>query len=436
MTRKDIFNILKRALMLLCFVLVLSSCGKEEETNIGEDGVAEENMVYEKKPNQCWQSSMMATLYDGISSGAMSALGGLTNGALPVVMLGFAIWFAIRMLNYVTRFTEQTSGELWTEVGKQFFACMVCGLIASNVTLCVWALNTFVFPIFYTFIELGSRVLGTISTKAKDSQEVMSLAAEGAKKVSIPYASPICTSSDASGFSSGGFPSGPKAVMSCMLCAMSSRLAVGMKLATFLFHDIKTFFFGIVIWVVFLIVRVSFVFYVVDATFRMGMMIVIFPLLVMAYPFKVTRSWANKGFNIILNVSALMMFMGIVLAATMLALQFVVDESGGLEFDPAESVGAFPLCITVLLIAFLALSSMDVAKSITDKLVGGGVTANFAKQGAGVLASLGKKAFGIATGAAGKLLKSTKFGKKVSESVGAGVLKANQMAGRESKAGD
>ena len=307
MTGKNIFNILTKVLMLLCFVLVLSSCEDKEDTGIDETQVDEQNQTYEKDPDNCWQSGMMSTLYDATSSGAMAALGGLTNGAMPVVMLGFAIWFAIRMLNFVTRFTEQTSGELWTEVGKQFFVCMVCGIIASQPEVCVWALNTLVFPIFYTFIELGSRVLGEITINAESSQEIYGATAEGTGYTTIKYASPICTSSDASGFSTGGFPSGPKSVMSCMLCAMSSRLAVGMKLATFLMRGFVMTLTGIVLWVVFFIVRISFVFYVVDATFRMGMMVILFPLLVIAYPFKVTRTWANKGFNIIISVSALMM---------------------------------------------------------------------------------------------------------------------------------
>ena len=186
--------------------------------------------------------------------------------------------------------------------------------------------------------------------------------------------------------------------MSCMICAINDRLTIGWKLSIQLMSGgLANWFVGLILIVVFTIVKVSFVFYLIDTIFRMTLMIVLFPLLTIAYAFKVTRQWANEGLKIILNCSALACFIGILLGMVLVAMQKIIELYGGLGISSDNEASAGPQALVILLLVFLIKSSLTVAKAVTDGLVGGGTEASFASKGAKVLAWVGMRLLAVVT---------------------------------------
>ena len=190
--------------------------------------------------------------------------------------------------------------------------------------------------------------------------------------------------------------------------------------------------------VIFWIIKMSFVFYLVDATFRMTMMIVLFPLLILAYAFKKTRGWANKGFLVIINVSAFMMFIGVVLAMILMAIeQIIIDNNNFYQDAEQKDADTMVVSLSMMLLGFLALSSMGIANGLANSFVGGGGDSNFAKKGAKVLAAGARKLANVITGGAtaglNAYIESHEKLKAMKEKMEKIKKKANKLAGRRTK---
>ena len=146
---------------------------------------------------------------------------------------------------------------------------------------------------------------------------------------------------------------------------------------------------GLFILLCFTFVKLGFVFYLVDSIFRFTMMAVILPILVMSYAFKQTSSWAKNGFLTIINSAALMMFMAVMMSMALLAMEQIISDNSDI-FDKSVTKDSFAefsipfMCI--MLIAFLIVSSVNIAQQVTDSLVGGNSDSAFQKR-AGKLAA-------------------------------------------------
>jgi len=383
MERKDILRFLKIMLMIIGIVFFLSACGKTDTADKGEDATTQNEQALAENIT-CFQGKIVGILYDAGGTAVMGAYGGLTKGALTVAMLGFAFWFALKMIGYVSSFTEQNPAQLWTEVSKQFFLCMVCGMLAQSTSMALWTLNTLIFPIYFSFLELGSAVLSMKSGSLGSSTQCV--AGE-----SLTFSEFTC-SAQLGEVSANSFPSGPKEMMGCMICGINDRLTLGWKLSIQLMSGgISNWFGGILLIVVFTIVKVSFVFYLIDTIFRMTLMLVLFPLLIIAYAFKPTKPWSITAFKIILNSSALACFIGVLLGMVLAALQKIIEMYAGFGVPSDNQSSAGSQTLIILLLAFLLKSSLTVAKAITDGFVEGGTDPSFASKGAKILAWVGMK---------------------------------------------
>ena len=143
----------------------------------------------------------------------------------------------------------------------------------------------------------------------------------------------------------------------------------------------------------------------VDSIFRFAMMVLIMPILIMAYAFKPTRGWTATGFKTILNSAAFMMCIAIVILMALAAVQqILVDNRELFEGDETSLADFSKPLLMLMLVAFLLVGAMDIAKTIADELVGGGGNTNFqkrvAKMGLAVLTwagiGVGKKIAGTA----------------------------------------
>lgn len=90
------------------------------------------------------------------------ASGKVANGGSTIVMFGFAIWMAFRMLKILPSFKEENLGEIWTEIGQKLFLCAFCAWCVSDSGMISWTLKTFVVPIYNAILELGAQILGQV----------------------------------------------------------------------------------------------------------------------------------------------------------------------------------------------------------------------------------------------------------------------------------
>lgn len=415
---KSNINILRgwKILLLIPVLFLLFSCSTDEPST-ALDGDADPNQL-ELEHRECWQGGVIALVYDTSGKLAMGMYGQITHGAMAFMMVAFAVWLAFRILKHVSSFTEESPAEVWTEVIKKFFICFVCGLLASSPAGSLFVLNRIIFPIYNAFLELGSAMLQQSGNEAmhwlKDDMWLND-------PVNPPKYSLVCTLNPATQDNDAsllGFPNGPKEMMECMVCAVNEKLNFGFKLGLQIMAEIGIMatICGLIIIATFFLVKLSFVFYLIDSVFRFAMMTLILPILIMSYAFKPTRKWATEGFKVILNSGAFMMCIAVVLVMAIAAAYQILetyapifDWSGALDGEVRKSIADFSVpFMMLLLLSFLIAGALGVAKSIADKLVGGGGETNVQKKIATLAATVVK---GIFTFGMGKLFNNTKKGR-------------------------
>lgn len=373
----NIAKLFKLLSVAVVAMTMLTSCGGDDnDTSRAAMQGNEVNAATEQAT--CWQNFIIDTLYDNMGKVALGTYSKITNGALVFMMVAFAIWLSLRLLKHVGSFTEENLGEVWTEISRKLFLCLFCGYLASSSEYLLFFMNSVVFPVYNAFLEFASELLAKASETSTKYQD---LSVFGFK---FSHGEPIIckASSVASVASLEGFPESPKEMMDCMVCAMNDRMNLGLAMA---YKVLKAPGFmativGLLIIACFTFVKLGFVFYLVDSIFRFTVMVVMLPLLIMGYPFKLTNSWLKQGFLTMINSAAFMMFMAFMIAITLLALEQVIidNQSIFIEGNDDQSFKEFSVpFMCLLMIGFLIASSVDVAKQVTDSLVGGSSQGSF-----------------------------------------------------------
>ena len=392
----NIKQILRVMLVVLFAAFMLTACEQDDSIGgrsraamaapVGEDPISEETMKNASNAHrECWQTGMIDLLYQNMGKIAMGMYAKITDGALPLMMIAFALWTIFRLLKFVGSFTEDSPAEIWNEIVRKLFVCLICGLIASSTTQILWLLNTVVFPIYYAFLELGAAILNSAGdgSNFKAGSTVLSFFQE-----KLTLNEPVMCSAPAIGkasIESLSFPDGPRTMMNCMICTVNERLTLGFFLS-FKVMDAPGFMSlitGLFILICFTIVKLGFIFYLVDSIFRFTMMAIILPILIMSYAFKQTSSWAKNGFLTIINSAALMMFMGIMMSMALLAMEKIITDNSDIFNDNANEMSFSEFSIPfmcIMLVGFLISSSVNLAQQVTDSLVGGNSDSLFQKR--------------------------------------------------------
>lgn len=392
----NIKQILRVMLVVLFAAFMLTACEQDDSIGgrsraamaapVGEDPVSEETMKNASNAHrECWQTGMIDLLYQNMGKIAMGMYAKITDGALPLMMIAFALWTIFRLLKFVGSFTEDSPAEIWNEIVRKLFVCLICGLIASSTTQILWLLNTVVFPIYYAFLELGAAILNSAGdgSNFKAGSTVLNFFQE-----KLTLNEPVMCSAPAIGkasIESLSFPDGPRTMMNCMICTVNERLTLGFFLS-FKVMDAPGFMSlitGLFILICFTFVKLGFIFYLVDSIFRFTMMAIILPILVMSYAFKQTSSWAKNGFLTIINSAALMMFMAIMMSMALLAMERIITDNSDIFNDNANEMSFSEFSIPfmcIMLVGFLISSSVNLAQQVTDSLVGGNSDSLFQKR--------------------------------------------------------
>ena len=432
----NIFNFLKTIFSILCVVCMLSACvasGDRGMTLIDGDLTGEETELREQQ-RACWQAELLAAFYDAMAASSLKAYPAVTKSAMPFMMVAFALWLAMRVLKHVSAVVEESPAEVWTEVARMAFICLVCGLLASSTTFLLFVLNKLILPIYYAFLEYGSEVLNALTQgEGMDSKGVYL----GQPEFCIVYTNTLsCQAPTPSEVdlaqAAGVFPPSVSEMMQCLTCATSDRMQLGFTLGAFLMsmHTLSAAICGLILFAIFAIVKIAFVFYMVDSIFRMNIMVILLPCFILAYPFKFTRKWTKIGFFSVLNSAAIMAFIAVLIAMALLAMQYILVDNADL-FGTREHYYEFGIIpLSLILIAFLILKSIGIAVSLADAIVGEGGGTDFQRKIAAFGAWVGKKIFSGITGGLGKVFFKSPAAQRIKDARDRAKDKLDQWAGR------
>ena len=383
---RDISGHLLKLLLIITTVLFLSACAKDGDT----DSVIGENIATscDENDTECRQAlclgcSLLELMYNAASKHVMSMHASLTGGAMAVMMVGFSIWLALRLLKFVSSVTETNASEVWNEIVRKAFICLICGLLASSSGGLLFVMNMLVFPVYRAFMELGIAILNnSLSSETPTTFTVFG------STLQVSDINLRCSiEGDFMASKENGFPASLITAMVCMMRMVSGYLTIGSEIALESMRQTSAVMgtvMGIVLYAFFWVVKVGFSFYLVDMIFQMSIILLLLPLYVMSYAFGPTQSWAKKAFSNVLASSAFMMCFSIIVATVLVAMVSMLQKYPAI-FDPdpdaleasMQDLSIGFMCL--LLIGFLVYGSMGVSQQLTSALLGAKVSANFQK---------------------------------------------------------
>ena len=409
-----------RLLKMLCIafgvVFLLVACGNTpganpyQETQMSEEEQAKaQSGGFTQDSKLCWQGELLGLFYKPLGDMALNVYSQLTstNNIMNLMMLAFSLWMAFQILRHVSSPTPESMGEFWTKILRKGTLCFACGYLPSSPESILYVLNTFVFPIYLTLLELCGNVLD-ITAKTPEA---------AAKSLKLPGSSEICETYNYSmsggcklpdtgsiGLTTDKFPEEPLNMMGCMACAVGSRLDVGYHVAVLaMSQGFFGFLVGCFLIAAFFITKMGFAMYLVDSIFRLDMMIIIAPFLILFYPFEQTRKWTVTGFKIILNSSAIMLCLGVLISMTILAMQKILVNPDMGELGSKESYSDFGVIpISLIFLGFVIIKASGVAVSLSESVTGGGGDTKFQKKMAALVGTVAKGLFVALTWGSGK----------------------------------
>ena len=428
----NIIRLLKMLCIVICTIVSLSACSQDENAQLGhgsdERAVAasqrfecpapggSKSILNNAQPNtdnqcvegskQCIQGSIIKIFYNSLGDMAITVYKQVTSeDLLSLMVLAFSLWMAFQILRHVSATSPESIGEFWTKILRKAALCFACGYLASTPANIIYAINTFVFPIYMTLLEFASAVLSLMSEKAQSLREFridghvepinFGLSDGGC---SIPAGTTIQMSETQ-------FPQQPLDMINCMACAVSDQLNAGYTIALRgLFGEgLFRFLVSLFLMAAFLIAKWGFALYLVDGIFRLVMMIIIMPFLILFYAFEQTRKWTTVGFKIILNSASVMLCMAILVSTTVMAINDLLTSDGDTygNLDSYNNFGTVPL--SMILIGFVVIKSTKLGVSLSDSLTGGGGNNSFQEKAAALIGTVAQYGFEAITAGFGKI---------------------------------
>lgn len=385
----NILKILKIMCIVLCTVFLFTACGdKGGQTGPSSDKQQAIEEARSAKGSDCIQAALLKLMYNGLGEMAGKVYADLSSeDLLSLLMLAFSVWMAFQILRHVSSTSPESLSEFWTKVLRKAAICMACGVLASSQQNILYAVNTFVMPIYVTILEFASSILAILGTEEAKPLVISGTVAEdigGTIEEPVNFQMGACSiGNEKIEMTEKEFPPNIVNLMGCMACSVSDRLNIGYTVALLMMCSGNFFavLVSIFLFVAFTIVKWGFALYLVDSIFRMTMMITIMPFLILFFPFEQTRKWTVTGFKVILNSAAIMLCLAMLIGMTIYAMEQMFTNPSFGDFgskETYENLGTVSLAM--MFMGFVIIKVAGLAVSLSEKVTGGGGEARFQKK--------------------------------------------------------
>lgn len=385
------FNHTFKILLIIAMICFVSSCGgstsgdkKEDPENsivsCGTSGTDHGECEANQNDADCMGCQIFDIMFNAVNANYPSLQRAYSQGAPTLMAVAFAVWLALRLLKYVSSVSENNVSEVWNEILRKAFVCTLCAIIVSSPAALNAFINTFIMPIFMAFLDLGVHIIQKATALNPADTLTVTLFGDTITTSGMKFDCKL----DSLVFAETGIPKAFRDTIYCMFRYLTDNLTIGGKVGykAMAHTNAIGWIIGVLIYLCFWVVKICFVFYLVDCIFQMGVILLLLPLFVMAYAFGPTKKWATSAFTYMIATSSFLMCFSVLIAMIIGAMLAMVGDNPEI-FNPdgdayTRDISVGFMCM--LLIGFLVYGSMGVANQVSNALIDGHSSSNFQKK--------------------------------------------------------
>lgn len=361
----------------------------------------------------CIYCPLFKTIFNAAQSMSTKSYDKLASPIANLILIGFALVIAFMVLKNVSSFTKQDAPKFVTELLVNMFKVLIAYYMLKNSNV---VYGYIIGPVLKAGFEFGSSLLF-----ATDNNYLSSCAAMKIPENPMPGVMPayLYTNLDCFIRAVQAEVAVPQSIGSSLMCVARNAGKVSIGPLRNVMWDFGMMFQGFAIWVMGWIISLAFAFYLIDATIQLGIIGALMPFLIACWPFKATKSYTSKGWEMFMNTFFVYVFMGLVVSINVELLgQGLTGSAGGFDAVKAALNGnnvsklkelldiGFAGFLVLVACCLFAFKLTGQASSLAGTMAGGG--------GPSIGANIGGLAYGAATkGVQG----TTKFGLKTTKAV-------------------
>lgn len=361
----------------------------------------------------CIYCPLFKTIFNAAQSMSTKSYDKLASPIANLILIGFALVIAFMVLKNVSSFTKQDAPKFVTELLVNMFKVLIAYYMLKNSSI---VYGYIIGPVLKAGFEFGSSLLF-----ATDNNYLSSCAAQLKTNDAIIGVMPtyLYTNLDCFIRAVQAEVAVPQSIGSSLMCVARNAGKVSIGPLRNVMWDFGMMFQGFAIWVMGWIISLAFAFYLIDATIQLGIIGALMPFLIACWPFKATKSYTSKGWEMFMNTFFVYVFMGLVVSINVELLgQGLTGSAGGFDAVKAALNGnnvsklkelldiGFAGFLVLVACCLFAFKLTGQASSLAGTMAGGG--------GPSIGANIGGLAYGAATkGVQG----TTKFGLKTTKAV-------------------
>ena len=273
--------------------------------------------------------SLLLGAINTVATQSFDMMGDVGGGpAISLMAIGFALWLGWHIGSYLINYKYPDPMEFVTELGRcAFRVTFIAAILMLPAAL---AVDFIISPIITMATEL---ILGLVNTD---------VVADIIANNSISGTENFCGAALNDSGLSNGMALSPQ-VLNSILCMVQSvyyeaikGLVIGegiacnaqsINLIIFSIPDIGMWIIGIIIFIVFAVIVFSISFAMVDYIVRIGFVLIMLPLLLVAWVFPITRQYTKRGWDLFLNSLVALVAMAITVGLILKLLFSVLGNS-------------------------------------------------------------------------------------------------------------
>ena len=360
----------------------------------------------------CFFCPLFLTIFNAAQVMSTNAFSKLATPIATVLMIGFAIYIAFLVLQHVSSMSAQTSAKFLNNLFAQAFKVLFAYLLLTNPN---FVYDKFIGPVLDAGTELGGALLFnegsgymewcSVEENIESKTQEFIMGVDGDPSAQLKE---------------GLIPSYLYVKISCFIRSVQAEISTMQSIGSTLMcvsrnsaaeenwggiPDFSMMIQGFIIWAMSLIMSLAFAFYLIDATVRIGILGALMPFFIASWPFKPTRGYTKKGWELFLNTFFVYAMMGLVVSVNLqLIVQGLSTGEGGLDEIESAINGnnvyklkdlldiGFSGFLVLIACCLFAFKLTGQANAIAEQFAGGA--------GENIGSNIGTLAYSGATGAA------------------------------------